>query len=266
MFRIKKIDSIEELSELKQGYMNLTTAPLDGMWLTGFVPMATHYGFFEEDVLVGYCCVNDESFLLQFYVSPGHQAAAWFEAILSEEESVVGKIRGAFVSTAEPQYLSQCLDHFPSFNVNALMYQLAESKAADPSFELVVVKGNQLDEMVAFANQAIGAPEEWLVGYFGNLINREELYACWKDGQVLATGECRGYEECQLEYADLGMIVSEAERGKGVATAVLKRLVKTAESRGLRPICSTENNNVGAQKAISRAGFISHNRIVRFTI
>ncbi len=264
MFRIEKLESIEVLHEMKQAYMDLTTAPLDGMWLTGFVPMATHYGFYDGDLLIGYCCINDEGCLLQVYVSPGHAAEDWFDALLSEPAGI-GKINGAFVSTAEPQYLSLCFDRFNNFAVNARMYQLADRKAADPALELSVVNDAQLDEMVLFAHQAIGAPTEWLSGYFGHLISRAELYACWKDDRVVATGECRGYDAYQMEYADVGMIVAEAERGKGLATKMLKGLVAIAESRGLKPICSTEAGNTGAQKAISRAGFVSHNRIIIFT-
>ncbi len=70
MIQIKKVTSIETLSELKQQYMEQTTAPLDGMWMAGFVPISRHFGFYENDQLVGFFCINDDGYLLQFHVSP----------------------------------------------------------------------------------------------------------------------------------------------------------------------------------------------------
>ncbi len=264
MLKIEKIESIEELRELKLAYLGQTTAPLDGMWLSGFLPMSAHYGFYEDETLLGYCCVNEEGYLLQFYVSSGQKASSCFEAVLAED-SPAGQIHGAFVSTAEPGYLSLCLDYFPKFEVNALMYQLEERRAAEHGFELELVQEGQLDDLVHFAHQAIGAPIEWLSGYFENLIRRGELYCLRKDGRVVASGECRGNDLFQAEYADVGMIVAESERGKGMAAQMLKKLVEIAAARGLKAICSTEKGNIGAQKAIRRAGFVSKNRIVQFS-
>jgi hypothetical protein len=182
MIQIKKVGSIEQLSELKQQYINLTTAPLDGMWLCGFVMMANHFGFYEKDELVGFCCINDDGYLLQFYLRSENrdQTSILFESILAYDHPSIGKIKGALVSTAEPYFLSLCLDSFPTFEVNALMYQLDEKseevQERTTEIKLNVVKSEQLNEAVDFAKNAIGAPEEWLNGYYGNLIIRQELY------------------------------------------------------------------------------------------
>ncbi|MFT5611628.1 MAG: putative acetyltransferase [Polaribacter sp.] len=53
------------------------------------------------------------------------------------------------------------------------------------------------------------------------------------------------------------MIVSEHPRNKGVATAILQELVIIDTRLGLKPICSTEKSNVGAQTAIARCGFVA---------
>ena len=157
MMQIKPVNGSERLSELKRQYVEQKTAPLDGMWLCGFAPMATHYGFFEGDELVGFFCLNDDGYLLQFYVCPscGDESAELFETILNSGGSPFGKINGAFASTAEPQYLSLCLDSFPVFNVNALMYQLDTSPGgssdAAPDFKLNVAGMSQLAEVVDFA-------------------------------------------------------------------------------------------------------------------
>ncbi|WP_286302836.1 GNAT family N-acetyltransferase [Vibrio apostichopi] len=272
MLDIKKITTLSDLSELKTAYFADSTAPLDGMWHFGFVPMSDHYGFYENDKLVGYCVLNGDGYLLQFFLAPTASAniADLFILIIENNSSVIGEVKGAFVSTAEPQYLSLCMDNTGSFKVNSLMYRQDQetnsSRNSDriEDIEMTLAKEEQLDKLVEFASSAIGAPKEWLTGYYGNLIARQELWGYWENDSVLATGECRKFDEHQTQFADLGMIVAQAERGKGLATRVLNFLTQYANSQGLEAICSTESSNIGAQKAIARAGLSSKNRILQF--
>ena len=269
MIEVRKLDSTESLAEMKRQHIRQATAPLDGMWLCGFVPMATHYGFQDGTKLIGYCAVNDEGYLLQFHVAPTHEnlSSDIFASMLRPGSASTPLVKGAFVSTAEPRALSLCLDHFPAFQVNALMYQQAadqDEKDHDPSLVLTKIDASQLSAVVEFAHDSIGAPRDWLGSYYTNLIGRQELFGLWENERLVATGESRGYDELQTEYADLGVIVAESERGKGLATRILRRLARVNASNGLKSICSTEATNRAAQKAIARAGFHAGHRIVQF--
>ena len=124
----------------------------------------------------------------------------------------------------------------------------------------------QLSEVVDFEKTNIGAPEEWLTGYNTNLINRLELFGFWQNGRLVAIGEWRTYDEYQTDFVDLGFVVDASMRGKGIGTKVLNYLVTLSEAKGLKPTCSTDKTNLGAQKSISRAGFFAGNRIVQFDI
>ena len=270
MIQIKNIESLELLNELKQQYMEQTTSPLDGMWMVGFVPMANHYGFYDNGKIIGFFCINEDGYLLQFHVVPEKQnmASVLFNSVLTPKDLSVDNIKGAFASTAEPHYLSLCLDNFPQVKAHTLMYKAIkeEKKVEQAKIQMEIVQPAQLEEAVEFAKTAIGAPEEWLTGYFSNLINREELHGYRKAGSLVATGECRGFDQYQTEYADLGFIVGQSERGEGLGTKIFKYLVTLAETKGLKPICSTEITNIGAQKAISRAGLFAGNRIIKFDV
>ena len=269
MMHVQKMESIDSLTALKQQYMQHTTAPLDGMWLCGFVPLTRHFGFYEDRELIGFFCVNDDGYLMQFFVQPRYQqrASPLFASIIDGDDQPAGAIRGAFVSTAEPRSLSLCLDRFTRFDVNALMYQ-HEGATMAPSPEvartLTLVDAAQLSQAVDFAVANIGAPAAWLRGYFTNLIHRRELFGVWDHGKLIATGEARGYDAYQTDYADVGVIVAKAERGQGLATCILKQLVAINDAKGLKSICSTERANIAAQKAIARAGFFAGNRILQF--
>lgn len=238
------------------------------MWHFGFVPMSKHFGFYVNNTLVGFCCINDDGYLLQFHLETNSKisANALFTLIAEQNSKVIGEVKGAFVSTAEPHYMSLCLDNSSIYKVNALMYQqdAKMSIKQEDTIDMEVATDQELAEYVQFSATNIGAPEQWLNGYYGNLIKRKELLGYRKGEQLLAVGECRLFDEYQTEYADLGMIVDQSMRGQGIAKKVLNFLVKHASTKGLQQICSTESNNIGAQKAISSAGFVSTNRIVQF--
>jgi RimJ/RimL family protein N-acetyltransferase len=272
VMEFRPVEEVARLAELKRQYMEQTTAPLDGMWLCGFVPQAKHYGVYFQAALAGYCCVNGDGYLLQYFLSPQYRerSSELLTRLLRDEDVLSSAVEGAFVSTAEPESLSLYLDHFSAFKVSALMYQLdgvsrSVNQTADGSLPaLAPIDTARLAETVEFAIAAIGAPEEWLTGYYANLIFRGELFGVWDEGRLVATGESRAFDEYQTSYAELGVIVAESARGRGLGTNVLKLLVAMNDAKGLKSICSTETENVAAQKAIVWAGFFAGNRIVRF--
>ncbi|WP_337249449.1 GNAT family N-acetyltransferase [Shewanella sp. KX20019] len=257
------------MSELKAQFFSLATAPLDGMWHFGFVAISEHFGFYENQVLVGYCCINADGYMLQYYLSPLAKISSreLFTLITQQDSKVIGTVIGAFASTAEPKYLSLCLDNSTMFAVNSLMYHLSTEAdttgEANVKIDMALATTEMLDSLVAFAVESIGAPEQWLTGYYLNLIQRQELWVSLKGKHIIATGECRTFDNYQTDFADLGMIVAQAERGQGIAVKILRYLINVAKQQGLKPICSTEIDNIAAKKSIARAGLVSNNRIIQ---
>lgn len=265
---VRTITDTSELDTLKAKFFEASAAPLDGMWHFGFVPTAHHFGIYHAEQLIGFFCINEEGYLLQFYICPTSQlnVADIFRHILTHSSDTTGVIKGAFVSTAELQLLSLCLDNNFPYQVNALMYKNSEHNAdnGDSKFTMHLANKSQLEQCVEFAHEAIGAPKNWLTQYYGNLISRQELW-CYSNGDnLIAAGECRKFEKYQTEYADLGVIVSKQHRGNGLATNVLIFLKRRAKDIGLTAICSTEKHNIAAQIAISKSGMVSYNRILQF--
>lgn len=190
-----------------------------------------------------------------------------FASLFQNADGPAGELAGVFVSTAEPQTLALCLDRFPKFEVNALMYQRHASALSQPLDSTPTLRPMEPDQLLAavdFAVQSIGAPDVWLRGYYASLIQLGELFGAWRGDRLIALGESRGYDEYQVGCADLGVVVAKTERGNGHGTQVLLQLARHNETQGLRSICSTERDNVAAQKAIARAGFAPVHRIVQF--
>ena len=251
--------SLDEIRDLKKIYIEQLRSPLDGMWQS-FIDMATQYSLLNNGQAIGYFIINDESKLLQFYVSDTHLYESAFAYILG-----VLAVKGAVVSTFEDHFLSCCMDHQKSVGVNALLYQLGdEEKETTEHQPLTLVTKDEIEEAVQFGRLAIFDNEEWLRGYYKERIDRKELYGLWQGNRFIAAGECR-LSDAQIGFADVGMAVMPECRTKGIATGILMQLICISIGKNLKPICSTEAGNVAAQKAISRAGFISKNRILDVT-
>lgn len=258
-YKITK-STAHEMSGLKDQYLNGLIAPIDGMWAS-FISMAQHYAILQGEELIGYAVINGEDKMLRFYAGKEFDQEIIFKQLITEL-----KVKGAIVATNELQYLSLCMDNQKSVSVNALLYGLPSEthveKAIFPkNSEFRLVEMDELQDAVNFAIAAIGAPEEWLRGYYGKLIENKELFSLWQNDMLIATGECRPSHD-QKPYADLGMIVAKDQRGRGLATEILRALIYHAKAHGLSPICSTETDNPAAQKAITKAGFKSDMRIL----
>lgn len=252
----------QNLAELKRQYLNSLGVPLDGMW-ESFVEGGAHWAILgmSADVQncsdpIGYCVLNDEQKVLQFFTRDIQDGPHAFEQMRTQLAP-----SGAFVATQQAAYLSYCLDHQRSLAVNALLYREAAGPVTPSGLELRVVTEGEFEKAVEFGIAVLGCDLGWLQGYYKDHIAKQQLFGGWKDGSLIAIGECR-ISETQKPYADVGMMVAEKHRGQGLATDILRNLRHMCKARGLKAICSTEVENVAAQKAITNAGFVSEHRIL----
>ncbi|MCC3862171.1 GNAT family N-acetyltransferase [Pseudemcibacter aquimaris] len=252
--------NIDDVADLKSEYLKSISAPIDGMWMV-FISMADHYGIYHQDKLIGSIAVNAENKMLQFIVSADYDHQEIFKQAIGELD-----IKGAVVETQEELFLSLTMDHQKTVSVNAHLYECADEKVLDKAIfpKGMVFKPVNMDEFetaIDFGVAAIGAPEEWLRGYYKERIDSGELFGLWNNEDLIAAGETRPSAN-QKPYADLGMVVATDYRGKGIATEIMKAMLHDCRKRDLKPICSTESGNIAAQKAILKSGFKSKRRIL----
>ena len=103
---------------------------------------------------------------------------------------------------------------------------------------------------------------EWIEAFLHERLDREELFALYDQQTLVATGECIPSQK-QTPYADLGMVVAQSYRGRGLGSAMLTHLKQHCYEAGWKPICSCAADNHASKKAIEKAGFISEHRMVK---
>ena len=218
-----------------------------------------------DGLQAGYYAANDKGTLLQFYVRPAFEkhGRALFDHVVAQDT-----LSEAMVSTIDPICLSFCLDVQKKVTVHTYLYEIqTETPPEHPDaegLEFRPIMASELDRTIAFQQACLGGEHDlsgWLRGYSGNLIKREELFVLCRDDDWIGLGECRR-SDSQKRISDLGMMVAPAHRSRRWGTYILTLLSARCAALGQHAICSTTVENVGSQKAILRAGFISRHRII----
>jgi GNAT superfamily N-acetyltransferase len=268
MISVHSLPDLSSIADLKADYLQKLIAPMDGMWDTGFTNPAPHWEIRVDGAQAGYYAENDEGTLLQFFVCPEFERLGQdlFNHVIARES-----VLEAVVSTIDPFFLSLCLDVHTTLKVHTCLYEV--HKDVSPTHpealgtSLRNIDASELDRVISFQQMCIGGEHDlsgWLRGYSSNLIAREELFVLSVGDEWIGIGECRK-SDTQEGITDVGMMVAPDRRGNAWATYILTCLAERCRQRGQRAICSTTVENVGAQKAIMRSGFVSKHRIMTVT-
>ncbi|MEZ4701139.1 MAG: GNAT family N-acetyltransferase [Rhodothermales bacterium] len=269
MISFHPLPDSSSIRDVKAAYLGSLLAPMDGMWESGITDPAPHWEIRLDGVTAGYYAANGAGTLLQFYILPAfeRQARRLFDRVIAQDT-----IDRAVVSTIDPAFLTLCLDVQKGIAVHTYLYEAGEETplsqpAADrPLFR--AAEADELERVVAFQQACLGGEADlsgWLRGYSTTLIERGELFVLAHSADWIGLGEYRK-SGTQSGIVDLGMMVAPERRGAGWATYILALLRQRSGRSGHKPICSTTVDNVGAQKAITRAGFISRHRILDVTL
>ncbi|HSH02735.1 MAG TPA: GNAT family N-acetyltransferase [Anaerolineae bacterium] len=246
----------------KKAYRATLPAPLDGMWDTALIPQANHWAILATDETVGYFCINDDRLLLQFYITADY--LKWGQPIMAQIVAE-GMAIGAFVNTHESTYLSLCIDHQKSVAIHSYLFQdFGPSQLAGqsiPDAHLTLATTPELEAIITFVYQQTEGDKQWLRTYLDDLIHKQQLYLLKLNDAIIGTGEWR-LSPTQPPYVDVGMIVDRNHRNQGWATFILTQLKQVCYQQNLRPICSTNVDNIASRKAIEKAGFVTNNRLL----
>lgn len=251
-------DAAPVYDDQRTAYLAQLVAPMDDMW-AAFADMATPHALLVGEEVVGSCCRDEEGQLLRFYVLPRFQQHATDLLRLALKELEVERM---MVCTLDPGYLCPALDVASSVEPHTLLFAPATEPEGPGLDDLDLAQPGDHQRIVDFQAEEVGAPRDFLEHYVRERLERREMLLFEEGSELLCVGELRRDRQ-QAGIAQLGLIVRGQERGKGIGSRMLSSLVTRSREQGLTPHCSTEVTNLGACRAIERAGFRADHRVLR---
>ena len=257
-----QLEQAAEIQQLRDDYLRTLVSPMDGMWEGAIIAQAAFWEIEDQGQRVGYFCLGAENELLRFQLWENYLARsqAIFRWLISTHS-----IQYAVASTIEPPYFSLCLDMQKSIMLHSYLFR--DSKRLEPwsalsNLSFRKAEMSELAELVRFYRTNVEGPGEWVETFLHKRIEREELFGLYERQTVVATGECIPSQK-QFPYTDLGMVVAQGYRGRGLGSSMLLHLKNLCYEAGQRPICSCAAGNLASKKAIEKAGFVSEHRMVK---
>ena len=261
MIRFNNISRDAFFRYLKKQYYTQILTPLDGMWENAFVRNATHWKITYHQTTAGCFCIDTHRNLLLFHVFTDFQpyAADIFDDLLSRN-----LMDYASVSTGDPLFLSLCMDRNNGVTSHTLLFEDHRTVSPDPalaaSTRIIPASFEEEKAILHFYRTNLDVSANFK-SFIIQLIDLQQLYLIKQADSIIATGECR-ISRSQPSYADIGMVVAQTHRNRGIGRHVLCQLKQTCRTLNKTPICSTEFDNIASRKAIQAAGFVSRHRIL----
>ena len=118
--QFSKTDITDTIKDLRiKLYQNLT-APIDAMWEMLYIGSSQHYLIENDNLTIGYCCINDQSSLLQMFLNEKNS----FQMDRVIRDLIKSKlINSASLSSNEPIAFNACLSLSKSIETNTFCFQ-----------------------------------------------------------------------------------------------------------------------------------------------
>lgn len=257
-----QLEDHDAIEQLRDDYLRTLVAPMDGMWESAVIAHATFWEIQDGEQCAGYFCTGSDNDLLRVHLFENYlgKAQEIFRWIVSTEG-----IQYAITSTIEPLYFSLCLDLQVGITLHSYLFRDNKHVELLPDLNNGIFRKaekSELDDIVRFYQANTEGTGEWIEAFVKERLAHEELFVLHDRQILVATGECIPSQK-QAPYADLGMIVAQSYRGRGLGSFMLSRLKKHCYESGWMPICSCAADNHASKKAIEKAGFISEQRMVK---
>ncbi|MGV3526493.1 MAG: GNAT family N-acetyltransferase [Candidatus Sericytochromatia bacterium] len=252
-----KTTSQAEIAPLRAAY--LAQLPQAQEWFCEQQSQAASVlGLTDGQRWLGYCLYSGST-LVAWYLDASQQAQAtahFAEALRSQS------LTQALCQSFDAPLLALCLSQGAPYRVNALLYRdwQAPSVSATPPLTARLAQAADLAEVMLLNDAFFEGPEE-AAGY---LARQELLLYTLPDGESVGCGIFQRVTPAQQAW-DIGMVVSPAQRRKGYGTAIIAHLRTWCQARGWEPICGCSADNLGSQRCLEAAGFVSHYRLLHFS-
>ncbi len=255
--QVKTLDDIRELRELygkELAYVQDLNAE-ENVW------ECSYYQILMDSVRIGYCCIDKEKTLWEFYLNKSARLHSQevFRLLIDQ-----GLMAAAECKSYDHLLMSLCLDHHKKADCTAYLFrdavkvELPKLPYTDITFRMAAIE----DYEVLSKHDRIAEG----VTFFHDLkedINNNEVFVFYAGQEFIGSGTVKKIWP-GLGHRDIGMVVPEQHRHKGIGTYIIIRLIEYCHSNDLIPVCGCWYFNYASKKSLERAGFLAEHRMIRF--
>jgi RimJ/RimL family protein N-acetyltransferase len=260
MIKLIPVKSIDEIQDQRDIY--LSRLPYSQGLNTEENVWTCHYYKIEMDsAYVGYVCVDSQKTLWEFYLI--NSAQIYLQEVfkfLIEMNYIVAAESKSFDSLL----MSLCFDYHIKASCSAYLFRDdTDIKHLPSGLENIKIRLATKEDSKGLAEINRFAED---VDFFYDLdkeILKEEIFIFHLNGELLGAGTCKRIYR-SLNYYDIGMIVPEKYRRKGLGTYIIIKLKEYCYNNKKIPVCDCYYFNYPSKKTLEKAGFISKHRMVRF--
>ena len=254
-------ERVEEMNELREAYMKGLPYAQDlnieeNIWISEYDRILVNHR------LAGYACIDAGKTLWEFYLID--------TALTYAQDIFYYLINRNYIAAAECKtydhlLLSLCMDYQKKAEGSAYLYR--DYIECDIAFEgqnqvIMRLATDQDYDMLSKIDIIAEGIE-----FFYDLkkeISKGEVFIFLLENQLLGAGTCKEVWK-GMPYRELGMVVDEKHRKKGLGTFILVKMREYCVHNNLLPVCGCYYYHSSSKKTLEKAGFISKHRVIRFS-
>lgn len=260
MFELISVESLNEIQEQRELYINGLPYSQD-LNVEENVWGSRYYKIMMDSVNAGYFCIDPEKTLWEFYLAES--------ALVHSQEIFKYLIDMNYIAAAECKtydhlLMSLCFDFHKKAACSAYLFRDdTDVKYSLSPFENIKIRlaaKEDFDSLSQINKIAEG------VDFFHDLeedIRNGEVFVFYYGNELLGAGTCKKIWH-NMNHRDIGMVVAEKHRKKGIGTFIIVKLREYCHSNNLIPVCGCWYYNYESKKTLEKAGFITKHRVIRF--
>lgn len=255
MINVRKIDSIKDLENLREEYMNSLQYSQE-QYFEHMINKCTYYVIEFDSKIIGYFCVSSYRVLYEFYLSN--------EVIINSQDIFSLILDQEYIVSAECKSFDHLLLSLGcDFNKKAICtgYLFRDYINVTNSlngFDDIIFRLAELKDKKEISDKS----EDFFKKVEEQII-KNEIFVLYSKNILLGTGVIQKVFP-DLNYYDIGMIVDKNNRNKGIGTFIIAKLKEYCSNNNWIPVCGCGYNNAASKRTLEKAGFITKHRIIRF--
>ncbi|HEY5562295.1 MAG TPA: GNAT family N-acetyltransferase [Clostridiaceae bacterium] len=258
MFKIINAAVIQDINSMRGKY--LASLPYaQEHFIEDKIKKCLYYLILNDSNIIGYCCVNSEKVLFEFYLDKTALVCAQevFKLFIDNKYFLAAECK-----TFDHLLMSLCLDFHKKSSCTAYLFRdyirADYSLIGYDNLSFEVLKHEDINSVLEISGNFFKDPDE-----LEKYIAEKEVHVLYSNNIILGVGLCTRIISHQV-YHDVGMVVSKEHRNKGIGTYIIGNLIEFCCNLNLIPVCGCWYYNYASKRVLEKSGFTALHRMVRF--